>query len=84
MTVFQPCMWFMKEPSQFSVGKTAQRKTYPITEKPHSGLDDCLNMLLACLRQRMSVSPFPKLSRLEAVQADKWEASRTKEERKNG
>ena len=47
-------MWFMEEPSQFSVGQTAQILTCSIKEKPHTGLDDCLNMLLACFRKRMS------------------------------
>ena len=47
----------MEEPSQFSVGQTAQRSlTCSITEKPHTGLDDCLNMLLACFRATMSAA----------------------------
>ena len=48
-------MWFMEEPSQFSVGQTAQNLTCAIMEKPHTGLDDCLNMLLSCFRKRLSV-----------------------------
>ena len=28
--------------------------TCSIMEKPHAGLDDCLNMLLSCFRKRMS------------------------------
>ena len=48
-------MWFMAEPIQFSVGQTAQSLTCSIMEKPHTGLDDCLRMLLTCLRKRMSV-----------------------------
>ena len=44
----QPCIWIKEEPSQFSVGQIAQSLTCPIMEKPHSGLDDCLNMLLSC------------------------------------
>ena len=47
-------MWFMEEPSQFSVGQTAQSLTSSIAEKPHIGLDDCLNLLLSCFRKRMS------------------------------
>ena len=47
-------MWFMEEPKQFSVGKTAQSLTCTIMEKPHAGLGDCLNMLLSCFRKRMS------------------------------
>ena len=47
----------MEEPSQFSVVQTAQRSlTCSITEKPHTGLDDCLNMLLACFRATMSAA----------------------------
>ena len=30
----------MEEPSQFSVGQTAQSLTCSITEKPHTGLDE--------------------------------------------
>ena len=50
----QPCMCFMEEPSQFSVGQIAQSLTCSIMEKPHTGLDDCLRMLLSCFRKRMS------------------------------
>ena len=48
------CMWFTAEPSQFSVGQTAPSLTCSIMEKPHTGLKDCLNMLLSCFRKRMS------------------------------
>ena len=44
----------MEEPSQFSVGQTAQSLTCPIVEKPHTELDNCLKMLLTCFRKRMS------------------------------
>ena len=37
----QPCMWFLEEPSLFSVGRTAQSLTCFIMEKPHTGLDEC-------------------------------------------
>ena len=46
---------FMEEPSQFSMDQTAQSLTCAIMEKPHTGLDYCLNMLLACFRKRMFV-----------------------------
>ena len=36
-TVIQPCMWFMEEPGQFTVGQTAQSLTCSIIEKPHTG-----------------------------------------------
>ena len=36
------------------MGQTAQSLTCFITEKPHIGLGDCLNMLLSCFRKRMS------------------------------
>ena len=39
-TVILPCKWFVEEPSQFSVGQTAQSLTCSIMEKPHTGLDD--------------------------------------------
>ena len=44
----------MEEPSQFSVGQTAQSLACSIMEKPHTGLDDCMRMLQACFRKRMS------------------------------
>ena len=50
----QPCKWFMEVPSQFSMGQTAQSLTCSIMEKSHTGLDDCLNMLLSCFREKMS------------------------------
>ena len=53
-----PTLWFMEEPSQFSVNQTAQSLTCSIIEKPHTGLDDCLNMLLSCFRARNS-APTP-------------------------
>ena len=55
LTVFQPCMWFMEEPIRSPVGQTAQSLTCSNMEKPHAGLEDCLNMLLSCFRTRMSV-----------------------------
>ena len=47
-------MWFMKEPSQFSMGQTAQSLICSIVEKQHTELDDCVNMLPSCFRKRMS------------------------------
>ena len=44
----------MEEPSQFSMGQTAQSLACSIVEKPHAGLDDCLRMLQACFTKRMS------------------------------
>ena len=44
----------MEEPSQFSLAQTTQSLTCSIMERPHSGLDYCLKMLLACFRKRMS------------------------------
>ena len=46
------CMWFMEEPSQFSVAQTAQSLTCSIMEKPRTGLDDCLIILLPCFKKR--------------------------------
>ena len=56
-TAIQPCMWFIEEPSQFSVGLTCS-----ILEKPPTGLHDCLRMLQACFRKRMSGSKPPPSS----------------------
>ena len=48
-------MWFQEEPSQFSVGQTALSLTCSVIERPHTGLDDCLKILLSCFRARTSV-----------------------------
>ena len=55
-TFTQPCMWFMEEQCQFSLGQTAQSLTCSIMEKPHTGSDDCLRMLQTRFRKRMSDS----------------------------
>ena len=47
-------MYFMEEPIQFSVGQTAQSLTSSIMDISHTGSDDCLRILQACLRKRMS------------------------------
>ena len=52
----QTCIWFKEELGQFSVGQTAQSLTCSIMEKPCTGLDDCLRMLLSCFRKRLSVA----------------------------
>ena len=49
-------MWFLEDPSQFSVGQTVQNRTCSIMEKPHTGLDDCLRVLLSCFRARNSAA----------------------------
>ena len=36
------------------MGQTAQCLTCSIMEKPHTGLDDCLRILLSCFRARNS------------------------------
>ena len=40
----------MEEPIQFSAGQTAQSLTCSITEKQHTGLDECPRILLSCGR----------------------------------
>ena len=60
-TVVQPCIWFKEEPSQFSMGQTAQSLTcYPM-EKPYTGLDECPRILLSCFRARTTACPPPQL-----------------------
>ena len=54
MYVVQLCIWFKEEPSQFSVGQTAESLTGSIMEKPHTGLDECPRILLSCFRARNS------------------------------
>ena len=60
-TVIQPCKWF-------SVGQTATSLTCSIMETPHTGLDDCLRMLQACFRKRMSGFRMP-LENLQSARA---------------
>ena len=64
---------FMEEPSQFLVGHTAKSLTCSIMEQPHTGLDDCLNILLSCFRKKdvcwyhnpFSIDVTGRLSRAE-------------------
>ena len=58
----------MEEPSQFSVGQTAQSLTCSIMENPHTGLDDYLNVLMACFRATMfATDPTYKEGRLRTM-----------------
>ena len=45
-------MWVKEEPHQFSMGQTAPNLACSFMEKPLTGLDDCLNMLLSCFRKK--------------------------------
>ena len=55
MTVaYSDSLWFTEEPSQFSVDQIAQSLTCSVMEKPHTGLDDSLNLLRSCFGKRMS------------------------------
>ena len=45
-------MWFKEEPSQYSMGQTAQSLTCSIMEKLHKGLDECPRILLSWFRAR--------------------------------
>ena len=51
--------------------KTAQILTCSIMEKPHTWLDDCLNMLLSCFRKGMSDWRSGVLSYAECKQPQK-------------
>ena len=64
----QLCVWFKEEPSQFSVGQTAQSLTCSIVEKPHTGLDECPRILLSCFTARDS-GPKPHLDSQQALAA---------------
>ena len=55
-TVIQPCMWFMEEPTQFSVGQTALSSPSWIS---HIQGWMTLNVLLPCSRKRMSALLIP-------------------------
>ena len=52
----------MEEPSMFPEGQTAQSLTCSLMEKPHTGL----NMLLSCLRKRMSACQRPLMQPIKA------------------
>ena len=52
----QTCIWFKEEPSQFSMGQTAQGLTCSIMEKPLTWLEESLRILLSCFRARNSAS----------------------------
>ena len=52
--MFPLCIWFKEEPSQFSMGQTAQSLTCFIMENHDTGLDKCLRILLSCFRARNS------------------------------
>ena len=62
----------MEEPSQFSVRQTAKILTCSIMDKPHTGLDDCLNMILACLRAKMSDLIIPRRISWERMLQSGW------------
>ena len=51
----------MEKPSQFSMGQTAQSLTCSIMEKPHTVLNECPRILLACFRAKNS-APLLSLS----------------------
>ena len=51
-TVIQPCMWFMEEPSQFSVGQTAEPNLFHHGETNH--IQGWMTVW-DCFRKRMSV-----------------------------
>ena len=50
----RPCIWLKEEPSQFSMAQTAQSLTCSITEKSHTGLDECPRILLWWFRANNS------------------------------
>ena len=65
----------MEEPSMFPEGQTAQSLTCSLMEKPHTGL----NMLLSCLRKRMSACQRPLMQPIKA----NYKAGERREERES-
>ena len=69
----QHCIEFKEDPSQFSMGKTAQSLPCSIMEKPHTGFDECPRTQLSCFRARNSapsrspLSPFLQFLKAEIV-----------------
>ena len=53
-TVIQPCMRFLHDCTGWALYCLAHGELAWLFHEPHTGLDDCLNMLLACFRKRMS------------------------------
>ena len=51
-----PEYWFKEEPSQFSMGQTAESLTCSKMEKPHTRWDECQITLLSCFRASESSS----------------------------
>ena len=54
----------------------AQSLTCFIMEKPHTGLDECLNVLQSCFRKRMSVRSGVKRSQIRSQWQGKGGAAR--------
>ena len=60
----QPCIWFKKQPSQFSMGQTLLSITCSIVEKLDTGLDECPRI---CYSRALERSCLPlSLPRLSA------------------
>ena len=57
----------MEGPSQFSVGQIAHNLTCSIIEKPHTGFDDCLRILLSCFRKSMSCLDDPVVVQAQSL-----------------
>ena len=53
-TVIQPCMWILHDGTGQALCYLAYKELAWLFHEPHTGLDDCLRMLQACSRDRMS------------------------------
>ena len=53
-TVVQPCMWFLHDGTGWALCCLAHRELAGFFHEPHTGLEDCLRMLQAGFRKRMS------------------------------
>ena len=71
----QPCIRFKEEPSQYSMGQTAQSLTCSIMEKRQTGLDGCPRILLSCFRARNSALQPSAITR-PASQMFQWKRTK--------
>ena len=53
-TVIQPCIWFLHDGPGSALCCLAHGELACLFHEPNTGLDDCLRMLQACFRKRMS------------------------------
>ena len=61
------CMWFLHDGTGYTLCCLAYGELARHLHEPHTGLDDCLNMLLSCFRNRLSDMHVRKCARNGSV-----------------